>query len=122
MKSIEILRKERKNRINASEKDVRGIVNALLSELSSYTEMQAELWDRGWHEVKFIKTSGNPEIEADIILEDDIEYGKVKRVVFNAKIRWDGGDNFHYNVETVAGTVFFVVNGLEYHTEINGLN
>ena len=101
----------------------------MLTELTDYTEMQAELWDRGWYEVKQIShIDGCPSIEADMILEDDLELnennvGRVKRITYNVKIRMAAAENFEYDVETVDAEEYFHKGGLIMTCiKINGLN
>ena len=93
--------------------ETKKVINTLLTELTNYTELQAELWDRGWYEVKQIShIDGCPSIEADMILEDDLEsdknnVGRVKRITYNVKIRMDAADNFEYDVEMVDAEEYF---------------
>lgn len=104
--------------------DTKRVVNALLAELTDYVEIQAELWSRGWYEVKSIEDIYEcPVIKAQMVLEDDLEYGNIKRMTYNVEIRQDCCENFTYKVEMVSCAKYYMNNGLVVSVkEIDGLN
>lgn len=101
--------------------DEMNTVTILMKELNGYAEMQGELWDRCEVEVEAVNFKKNT-ITGTLVLEDDMGYGRTKRLVYAVAIRWDGDEDFTYNVETVKGEEFYACDGWEREVkQIRGL-
>lgn len=97
-------------------KNEMNMMRFLINEMNDFVKMQGELWDCYEVEVEAVSVKENW-ITGTLVLEDDMAYGRTKRLVKTVTIRWDGDNDFTYHVKTVKGETFYRVDGMEVNVE-----